>query len=172
LKNQGSKYKMARRKFLRSKWRKYSKLGRGRKKLQVYRRPKGIHNKMKQKMKGNPRMVSIGFKKQKKETERITRVTNIQDLSNINKKGKIIIGKVGDHRRLEIINKAKEKGLEIINVNVKKFLKKIEHRKKIKKQKKENKMSKKEKKEEKKKEEKKETEKKIEESKDEEKKNE
>ena len=83
---------MARRKFLRSKWRTYSKLGRGRKKKQVYRKPKGIHKKMKQKMKGNPRRVSIGFKKQKKEMEKITRVMNLKDLLNLNKKDKIIIG--------------------------------------------------------------------------------
>ena len=61
---------MARKKFLRGKWRTYSKLGKGRKKKQKYRKAKGRHNKIREKMKGNPKKVSIGYKKSKKPVEK------------------------------------------------------------------------------------------------------
>ena len=55
-----------RKKFLRGKWRTYSKLGKGRKKKQKYRKPKGRDNKIRERKKGNPKKVEVGYKKQKK----------------------------------------------------------------------------------------------------------
>ncbi len=117
---------MARRKFLRSKWRTYSKLGRGRKKKQKYRRARGIHSKMGKKMKGNPRCVSIGFKKTEKGRITTRIIQNIKQLLEMKKGDKVILAKVGKKNKIEIAKKAKELGIEIINLNINKFFKKIE----------------------------------------------
>ena len=122
---------MARKIFLRGKWRTYSKLGRGRKKKQKYRKPKGRHNKIREKMKGNPKKVSIGYKK-KKKIEKILRISNIKELERIeNIKGKgekvrVILSNIGKKNKIEIAKKAKEMSIEIINLNIPKFLKKVE----------------------------------------------
>ncbi len=115
---------MARKKFLRGKWRTYSKLGRGRKKKQKYRKPRGRHNKIREKMKGNPRKVSIGYKKPEKK-KRVIVIFNIQGLLELNRGEKIILAKIGNKKKLEIVKKAEEKGIEIVNLNIKKFLNKI-----------------------------------------------
>ena len=52
-------------KFLRKDSHKYSKLGKRRKNKQTWRKPKGRDNKMREKIRGHPANVSIGYKKQK-----------------------------------------------------------------------------------------------------------
>ena len=54
-------------KFLRRTWSRYSKLGKQRKKKQIWKAPKGRDNKMREKRKGYPAVVSIGYKKPQKE---------------------------------------------------------------------------------------------------------
>jgi large subunit ribosomal protein L32e len=115
-------------KFLRRSWDRYSKLGKRRKKKQVWRKPKGRDNKMREKRKGYPQVVSIGFRKNSRQREdakdRKTRIVkNLKDLENINKH-EIIIGKVGKKKKIEIIKKAKEKKIPIHKINPDKFLKK------------------------------------------------
>ena len=119
---------MARKKFLRHKWRKYSKLGRGRKKKQKYRKPTGRHNKMRKKMKGNPRKVSIGYKKARKQ-EITERIVNIKDLEKAKKDAKIILGRVGKKNKIEIVKKAEELGIRFENLNINKFLRDTEKEK-------------------------------------------
>ena len=53
-------------KFIRTDFAKYSKLGVRRKKKQVYRKSKGIDNKMRLNMKGHSRKVKAGFRSEKK----------------------------------------------------------------------------------------------------------
>jgi len=53
-------------KFLRRVWKRHSKLGRGRKKKQVWRKPTGRDNKMRERKKGHPSVVSIGYRSEKK----------------------------------------------------------------------------------------------------------
>ena len=118
-------------KFLRRGWSRYSKLGRKRKNKQVWRRPHGRDNKMREKRKGYPVIVSVGFKKDKKEKGKINgklpiMVNNLIDLEKVKKNELIILGKMGKKKKLEITKKAQEKGIEIHNLNVKKFLKKNE----------------------------------------------
>lgn len=119
---------MARKKFLRSKWRTYSKLGRGRKKKQKYRKAKGRHNKMREKLKGNPKRVSIGYKKSiKGKGKEITiSIFNIRELERVGKDAKIFIAKIGKKKKIEIARRAKSLGLKLQNLNIDKFLKKIE----------------------------------------------
>src|SRR3989344_910443 len=143
--------------FLRRKWRAYSKLGKGRKKKQVWRRPTGRDNKMREKRKGRPATVSIGYGKGKYKIKSVV-INTVGELEKMNKNQKIILGKIGKKKKLEIsiffsfaifaissffffpiilgkIGKkkklemakmAKEKNIEISNLNIKKFLRKNE----------------------------------------------
>jgi len=115
-------------KFLRRNSDRHSKLGRKRKKKQVWRKPKGRHNKMRDKRRGYPAVVSIGYKKNDRRRGKLEGmnpfiINNLMDLDKI-KTGEIgIIGSIGMKKKIEIIRKAKERGTSIYNVNIKKFLK-------------------------------------------------
>lgn len=116
-------------KFKRRIWNRYSKLGKKRKKKQVWRRPTGRDNPMREKKRGYPASVSIGYKTDKKEIGRIkgktpVEVRNLKELEKVKKDEIIVLGNIGKKKKIELVKKAKEKGLEISNVNVKKYLKK------------------------------------------------
>lgn len=113
-------------KFLRRTWDRYSKLGKGRKKKQKWRRPTGRDNKMREKRKGYPLVVSIGYKKDKKIKKKIVVIVrNTRELEKVKKDDIILIGKVGKKKKIEIAKKAKDKKIQIRNLNVEKFLKKL-----------------------------------------------
>lgn len=143
-------------KFLRRTWNRYSKLGKGRKKKQVWRSPKGRDNKMREKRKGYPVVVSVGYKKPEKlrtiiEDKKPILVMNFKDLEKIGKNEIAIIGKVGNKKKIELVKKAKEMKIKIHNVNIKSFLKDVENKKKQKENKKKEKLESKKTKAEKKK---------------------
>lgn len=122
-------------KFLRRTWNRYSKLGKKRKKKQVWRKPKGRDNKMREKRKGYPAVVSIGYKKKKKligmiENKKPIIIKNIKDLEKIKENELVILGKVGKKKKIEIAKIAKDKKIQIYNLNVKKFLEQIEKKEK------------------------------------------
>ena len=108
-------------KFLRRTWNRYPKLGKGRKKKQVWRKPKGRDNKMREKRKGYPGVVSIGYRKPKKATPVL--IHNVKDLEKIREKDFVVLGNMGKKKKIEIVKKAKEKKIIISNINVEKFLK-------------------------------------------------
>ncbi|MFZ1970854.1 MAG: eL32 family ribosomal protein [Candidatus Nanoarchaeia archaeon] len=115
-------------KFLRRTWSRYSKLGLRRKSKQVWRRPTGRDNKMREKRGGYPAVVSIGYRKEKElrgkiNDKEVIMVNNLKDLQKIKNKEMAIIGKIGKKKRLEIAKKAKEGNILIHNLNVNKFLK-------------------------------------------------
>ncbi len=127
--------------FKRTDFSKFSKLGVRRKKKQVYRRPKGIDNKINKKMKGHLRRVMIGFKNAVKTSglvqglEPIT-IIKLEDLKNITE-GKIgMVGKVGMKRKIEIAEAALEKKKRLFNLNPKTFLAGLKDVKKSKEEKK------------------------------------
>ncbi|MEK6895708.1 MAG: eL32 family ribosomal protein [Nanoarchaeota archaeon] len=116
-------------KFLRRAWQNTSATGRGRKKKQVWRRPTGRHNKMRENKKGKPATVNIGYRSEKKFREKINeqnsiQINNLKDLKKAGKEQVLVIGKIGKKKKLEILNKANEKGLHIFNINSKRFIKK------------------------------------------------
>lgn len=122
---------MAKGKFLRRIWKRHSKLGKRRKKKQVWRKPKGRDNKMREKRKGYPAVVSIGYKKGRKKKVPFV-VRNINDLNKIKKSPEkyfITLGKLGKKKKIEILKKAKDAGIPIQNINIKKFLKEVDKRK-------------------------------------------
>jgi len=124
-------------KFIRRNWTKASRLGKGRKKKQVWRAPKGRHSKTRKKRKGYPIKVMVGFRKEKGERNMIKnqkpiRVNNMKQLEKIGKGEIAIIGKIGMKKKIELIKKAKEKGISIHNLNVNKMLKKVNKKEKVK----------------------------------------
>ncbi len=133
-------------KFLRRTWNRYNKLGKRSKKKQVWRRPKGRDNKMREKRKGSPMVVSVGYKQKTSERKNIRVVRNIRDLEKIKKNEIIVIGNIGKKKKIELVKKAMKMRISIQNVNIKKFLEKSEKQKE-KEQKKENSKKKTEKKE-------------------------
>ena len=87
---------------------------------------------MREKRKGYPKIVKIGGQKDKKTKKGIALIKNIHDLNKITSK-RIILGKVGKKKKIEIVKKADEKKIEIVNLNITKFLKKAELKEKNKK---------------------------------------
>ena len=98
-------------KFLRRGIHKYLKLGR--KKKLKWRKPKGRDNKMREKKKGHPKIVSVGYKKPIKQE--IVVINNIKELKK-DLKEILISSKVGMRKRQEIVKKAEELGIKIKNL--------------------------------------------------------
>ena len=122
-------------KFLRRTWNRYNKLGKRKRKKQVWRRPKGRDNKMREKRKGYPMVVSVGYKKKKSEKKTIRVVRNIKDLEKTRKNDMVIIGNIGKKKKIEIAKKAIKMKIPVQNINIKKFLKKSEKKKETKQEK-------------------------------------
>ena len=114
-------------KFLRREVHNYSRLGRRRKKLQKWRRPTGRDNPMREKKRGKRNIVSIGYKNEKRISQKV--IYNIKDLEHIKENEKVILGNVGKKKKIELLRKIKEKGIEIEKINVEKFLKRAENKK-------------------------------------------
>jgi len=104
--------KKKRKKFIRRNHDKYSRLGWGRKEKQKWRRPRGIHSKMRKRRKGYPTRPEIGMKSPEKK---IRLVGNMKELLEAGKGEEIIIRKVGKKLRNEIEKKASESGIKILN---------------------------------------------------------
>ena len=113
---------MKNKKFIRRNWSKASRLGKGRKKKQVWRAPKGRHSKTRMKRKGYPTKVMIGFKQPQKAKRAM--ISNAKEMEKIKKGEIVIIRKMGKKKKIEIAKIAKEKGISIYNLNVEKILKK------------------------------------------------
>ena len=118
-------------KFLRRTWNRYSKLGKRRKKKQVWRRPTGRDNKMREKRRGYPVVVSVGYKRDKKlrgniKNKKPVIVKNLKELEKIKENGLVIIGKIGKKKKIEIVKRAKKMKIKIHNLNLEKFLNSLE----------------------------------------------
>lgn len=122
--------------FKRRSWTRFSRLGKNRKNKQTWRRAKGRHNKVREKRKGYPIKVMIGFRQKQGEKKKLITIYNLIDMGKIQKGDIVTLGKVGQKRKIEIAKKAKEKGIHIENLNVNKLLKNLEHKNKPKENKK------------------------------------
>jgi ribosomal protein L32E len=117
-------------KFLRRRWYSYGKLGKKRKKKQVWRRPAGRDNKMRDKRRGYLASVSIGYGTDKTLRGKIqgktpVHVYNVNDLKKLNKNEIAIFGKIGKRKMIEMAKYADEHKIEVENLNLKRFLKKL-----------------------------------------------
>lgn len=132
-------YKMEKKRqanFQRTKKHCYVKLGSRQKSMRKYKRASGRHNKTRQKWRSRPPMVEIGYKNQCSTSGLINDklpilVYNSQDLSKVGKENIIILGKIGNKLKIELVKQAVAKKMEIYNLNVKKFMKEVERQAKI-----------------------------------------
>jgi Ribosomal protein L32E len=103
--------------FKRQEWFRYSKLG------EKWRRPKGIHSKMKRNLKRRPPVVDIGFRGPRAARylhpsgfEEVL-VHNVDGLENIDPKVQAVRigGTVGTKKRIQIEDRAAELGIRVLN---------------------------------------------------------
>lgn len=111
-------------KFLRRNTTRHLKLGKKRRKKQVWRKPTGRDNKMRERRRGYAPSVSIGYKKSKEDYKKIVSIKNIKDFEKIKKNDIIVVGKIGKKKKIEIAKKIKEMKIKVYNLNADKFLKK------------------------------------------------
>ncbi|MEK6915165.1 MAG: eL32 family ribosomal protein [Nanoarchaeota archaeon] len=110
------------RKFLRRNSLKHSRLGKGRRKLQKWRNATGRHSKIRRNRFGYTKSPRIGFKSPRSESGKINgkiplMIRNMLDVSKANEKNILIIARtLGAKKRIEIIKKIDERGLQILNV--------------------------------------------------------
>jgi ribosomal protein L32E len=121
-------------KFLRRRWYSYGKLGKRRKKKQVWRRPSGRDNKMRDKRRGYLASVSIGYRTDKDFRGKIKEKTpimvyNMKELLLVKKDQIAIFANVGAKKRIELSKVAEEKKIDVSNVNTKKLVKRLEKKK-------------------------------------------
>ena len=117
--------------FQRTKYYAFKKLGSGQKSKKVYRRARGRHNKTRQKWRGRPPMVEVGYKNKVSERHLINEkkpvlVYNLEDLNKVGKDDVAIIGKIGMKLKIAIVKEAMAKKIEVANLNMRKFLKESE----------------------------------------------
>ncbi|MEI6731197.1 MAG: eL32 family ribosomal protein [archaeon] len=116
---------MVTRRFVRTDSFRHLRLGKKRRKLQVWRRPRGTRNKLRLKRVGHPALPTVGHRTSKAESGRLKGlypllVNNLQDIDKATKENIIIIARVGAKKKLEMIKKIQEKGLQIANLGGKK----------------------------------------------------
>ncbi len=114
-----------------------------RKLAKVWRRPRGLHSKVRLAKKGYRRKVSKGFKAPKEvrflhpSGLDLTVVNNLKDLNNIDpkKEGILIASAIGVKKKLAIIKRALELKIAILNIkSPKDYIKSIEEKRKKKKE--------------------------------------
>lgn len=126
--------------FIRQDYHKKKRLGK------KWRRPKGLHSKIRLGFKGRAKKVSRGYRSPRKirglhkSGLQESVIKSMGDLKELNAKENclIISSSLGDRKRIEILRKTKELGFNILNIkDVDDYIKKVEYkinsRKKIKK---------------------------------------
>lgn len=98
-----------------------------------WKRPRGLHSKMRLKRRGYRKSVSVGYRTAKKERGLhgsglcMIRVSSLDDLKGVSKgMGGVLSGKIGLKKRIEILKNAEKEGITILDTDVKKFLKEAE----------------------------------------------
>ncbi len=106
--------------FLRNDWHKKIRLGRTVKKNRKWKGAKGRQNKLRLNRKGHSRRPKIGWSSDSSIRGKVSgldivRVENVKDLMSVEKEMGVLVASVGKKKRLEIIAKATEMKLEIVN---------------------------------------------------------
>lgn len=111
-----------------------------------WRKPKGLHNKVRKELSGYYKKVKIGYKRQNSGAKHII-VSCLDELKKISDKSTniLISSTIGQRKKVQIIKSAKDLGLKIVNIkddyleNVEKDLKERKSLKETRKKKKEDK---------------------------------
>jgi len=117
--------KHKRHKFLRVDTNRFSRIGKNRRKLQKWRRPRGKSNKLRLGRAGYSPVPKVGFKTSRDEAGKVKGliprlVHNLNELIALTKNDAVIIARVGARKKLEIIKKADELKIKILNLGGKK----------------------------------------------------
>ena len=115
-----NKSKRKKPKFLRNDWHKKIRLGRKIKKKRKWHGAKGRQNKLRLNRKGHQQRPKVGWGADKNSKGFVQgveaiRVENVKEIMSIKKGAGIIIGKIGKKKRLQIIKKANEMKIKILN---------------------------------------------------------
>lgn len=112
--------------FLRSDSMRYSRIGKGRPKLQKWRRPRGKHNKTRLKRFSYPVQPGIGFGTPRELSGKVknllpVQISAVSDLSKVTKANIAIVSRrLGAKKKLEIMKKLTEMKIPILNAGGKK----------------------------------------------------
>jgi len=106
--------------FLRKDWHKHIKLGKTVKKNRKWRAAKGRQNKIRLGVKGHQARPKVGWGASAEgkgfvEGVEVVRVENLKELANVKKGAGVIIGAVGKKKKMELIAKANEMKITILN---------------------------------------------------------
>ncbi len=107
-------------KFVRTDSFRLARLGKNRKKLQVWRRAKGMHNKLRKQREGYPAIPTIGYGSPRKESGKVqglnpVLVHNLNELQSVDKNSIAIIARIGAKKKIEMLKVAQEKGIKVLN---------------------------------------------------------
>ena len=98
-----------------------------------WKKPRGLHSKVRLMVKGKPRRISTGFRAPKKVRGldrsglKLILVKSLKDITKIEKEGAVIGSYVGLRKRQELLKKLKDMGVKVLNIkDVDAYLKKIE----------------------------------------------
>jgi len=99
----------------------------------VWRKPKGIHSKLRLKKRGKGKRPKIGYGNNKRLKELIknkdyTYISNMNDMNNV-KHPIIISSTIGLKKKIEIAKRAEELKISIINIDVKKLIERMKTKK-------------------------------------------
>lgn len=108
-------------KFIRRDYKRFFKLGKNRKNKQVWRRARGIHNKIRKNRFGYPSAPTIGYGTPRSEFGLVgglkpVLVHNPSELSRVGKGSIVILARVGAKKKLELIKQAEEMKIKIFNL--------------------------------------------------------
>lgn len=109
-------------KFIRQEGVRYARLGKNRKSIQTWRKPKGRDSKMRLRIKGHGPSPSVGYKTARKDSGKINGVKpvlvyNVNDLSKVDKNSLVIIASVGAKKKMEIIKEAEKHKIKVLNLS-------------------------------------------------------
>lgn len=106
--------------FKRTDYMRSFRLGKNRRKV-AWRRARGVHSKIRRKRMGYPRKPTVGYRTALAEAHLVkgmkaVLVHNVAEIEVVEKGNGIILARVGAKKKLDMIKKAKEKGLNILNL--------------------------------------------------------
>jgi large subunit ribosomal protein L32e len=106
--------------FYRSSWNKMHKLGKKVKAKRKWRASKGRDSKVRLRERGYMRRPAIGWGSQKTDYGKVegfevVRIETLKDFEKVQKDQAVIIGKVGGKKKVELIKKAEEMKVKILN---------------------------------------------------------